>query len=50
MIVGTVRGAAGRSSVVIHLVDGVHLTYEGGDYVGPCRAMPASFSLGRLRP
>ena len=50
VVVGTLRGAAGRSSVVIHLLDGVHLMYDGGDYVGPCRAMPARFPLGRLRP
>ena len=50
VVMGTVNGAKGRSSVVIHLLDGVHLMYEGDDYVGPCRAIGASFPLGRLRP
>ena len=50
VVVGTLRGAAGRSSVVIHLLDGVHVTYEGGDYVGRCREVGQSFALGRLRP
>ena len=50
VVTGHVRGPRGTSSLVIHLLDGVHLTYEGGDYTGRCAGMGSRLSVGRLRP